>query len=66
MTRLTKWGGAMSRLGTITRRTLLLGAVAVAGGAAFGIYQIRKPVENPLSPEQGATLNPYVIIDQSG
>ena len=56
----------MSRLGTITRRTLLVGAVAVAGGAAFGVYQIRKPVANPLRPEQGASLNPYVIIDQQG
>ncbi len=56
----------MSRLGKITRRTLLVGAVAVAGGAAFGVYQIRRPVENPLRPEEGATLNPYVIIDQSG
>ncbi|MFU8898495.1 MAG: xanthine dehydrogenase family protein molybdopterin-binding subunit, partial [Roseinatronobacter sp.] len=56
----------MSRLGKITRRTLLVGAVAVAGGAAFGIYQIRKPVTNPLRPEQGASLNPYVIIDQHG
>lgn len=56
----------MSRLGKITRRTLLVGAVTVAGGAAFGVYQIRKPVENPLAPDQGATLNPYVIIDQAG
>ncbi len=56
----------MSRLGKITRRTLLVGAVAVAGGAAFGVYQIRRPVENPLRPEEGATLNPYVIIDQAG
>ena len=56
----------MSRLGTITRRTLLVGAVAVAGGAAFGIYQLRKPVVNPLRPEDGATLNPYLIIDQQG
>ena len=56
----------MSTLGKITRRGLLLGAVAVAGGAAFGVYHIRKPVENPLAPDQGATLNPYVIIDQTG
>ena len=56
----------MSRLGKITRRTLLVGAVAVAGGAAFGVYQIRKPVTNPLRPEDGASLNPYVIIDQQG
>ncbi len=56
----------MSRLGKITRRTLLVGAVAVAGGAAFGIYQIRRPVTNPLRPEAGTTLNPYVIIDRQG
>lgn len=56
----------MSRLGTITRRTLLVGAVAVAGGVAFGVYQVRRPVANPLRPEDGATLNPYVIIDQAG
>lgn len=55
-----------SRLGRITRRTLLVGAVAVAGGAAFGIWQVRKPVVNPLRPEEGATLNPYVIIDRDG
>lgn len=56
----------MSRLGKITRRTLLVGAVAIVGGAAFGIYQIRRPVTNPLRPEEGASLNPYVIIDQQG
>ena len=56
----------MSRLGKITRRSLLVGAVAIAGGAAFGIYQIRRPVTNPLRPEEGATLNPYVLIDQNG
>ena len=56
----------MSRLGTITRRSLLAGVVAVAGGAAFGVYQIRRPVANPLDPGAGATLNPYVIIDQQG
>ncbi len=55
-----------SALGKITRRTLLVGAVAVAGGAAFGIWHIRRPVENPLAPESGATLNPYLIIDGDG
>ncbi len=56
----------MSRLGTLTRRSLLVGVVAVAGGAAFGIWQARKPVQNPLTPPGGATLNPYVIIDPAG
>lgn len=52
-----------SRLGRITRRTLLVGAVALGGGAAFGIWQVRRPVTNPLAPDSGATLNPYLIID---
>ncbi|MCC5993337.1 MAG: xanthine dehydrogenase family protein molybdopterin-binding subunit [Rhodobacteraceae bacterium] len=56
----------MSRLGRITRRTLLVSAVALAGGAAFGYWQIRRPAENPLDPESGATLNPYLIIAQDG
>lgn len=56
-----KRGG--SRLGRITRRTLLVGAVALGGGAAFGIWQVRRPVDNPLAPDSGATLNPYLIID---
>lgn len=56
----------MSRLGTITRRTLLVGAVAVAGGAAFGVWQVKKPVVNPLDPDDGATLNPYLIINADG
>ena len=56
----------MSRLGTLTRRSLMVGVVAVAGGAAFGIWQARKPVQNPLVPHEGATLNPYVIIDRDG
>ncbi|MCC5957583.1 MAG: molybdopterin-dependent oxidoreductase, partial [Natronohydrobacter sp.] len=56
----------MSRLGKITRRTALVGAVAVTGGVAFGYYQVQRPVANPLRPEEGATLNPYVIIDAAG
>ncbi len=55
-----------SRIGKVTRRTLLVGAVAVAGGAAFGVWQIRRPLDNPLAPERGATLNPFLIIDGDG
>ncbi|KPQ07281.1 MAG: isoquinoline 1-oxidoreductase, beta subunit [Rhodobacteraceae bacterium HLUCCA12] len=54
------------KLGRITRRSLLVGSVAVAGGVAFGVWKIRQPVANPLNPEQGATLNPFVIIDRDG
>ncbi len=55
----------MSRLGTITRRTLLVGAAAVAGGVAFGYYVYRRPFANPLESELNegeATFNPYVKI----
>ena len=56
----------MSRLGRIARRTFLVGSVAVVGGVAFGVWKIRQPVANPLRPEAGASLNPFLIIDQGG
>ncbi|NSX56479.1 xanthine dehydrogenase family protein molybdopterin-binding subunit [Parasulfitobacter algicola] len=57
----------MSRLGKIARRTFLIGSAAVVGGVAFGVWQARRELENPLRPEGDAvTLNPYIIIDQSG
>ncbi len=40
--------------------------MAVAGGVAFGVWKVRQPVANPLRPEQGASLNPYLIIDRAG
>lgn len=55
----------MGRLATITRRTFLLGAVALTGGAAFGYYKYKQPFDNPLEDELGdgeATFNPYVKI----
>lgn len=56
----------MASIGKIARRTFLIGSVAVAGGVGFGIWKIRQPVANPLRPEQGASLNPFLIIDQDG
>ncbi|MBV0912179.1 xanthine dehydrogenase family protein molybdopterin-binding subunit [Anianabacter salinae] len=59
----------MSRLGTITRRTFLVGSAAVAGGVAFGVYTVGKPHANPLTPALGdgeAALTPYVRIDAEG
>lgn len=56
----------MARWGKITRRTLLVGSVAVAGGAAFGIWRLNQPFANPLNPEYGATLNPFVVINDAG
>lgn len=56
----------MSRIGKIARRTFLFGAVAVAGGAAFGTWAYRRPLPNPLLKAEGAALTPYVLIDATG
>lgn len=54
----------MGRLRTIARRTFLIGSAALVGGVAFGWYQYRKPLPNPLSGP--GVLTPYVLIDQTG
>jgi len=59
----------MSRIGTIARRTFLVGSAAIAGGVAFGYYAYKRMPANPLLGELGAgetALTPYVRIDQSG
>jgi len=56
----------MSRIGTIARRTFLIGSAAIAGGVAFGWYAYRKPYANPLDGEGTAALTPYVLIDPTG
>ncbi len=59
----------MGRARQITRRALLIGSVAVAGGAAFGVWSVRRPHPNPLLPGLGpgeAALTPYVRIDAAG
>ena len=68
----------MSTLGTITRRGLLLGSAAVAGGVAFGYYRYHQPLPNPLplalsegglggaSVVQSYALTPYLVINQEG
>lgn len=56
----------MGRLGTITRRTFLVGSAAISGGVAFGVYKVKADPENPLAanlPEGAATFNPWVLID---
>ena len=56
----------MGRLKTITRRTFLVGSVAIAGGVAFGTYLVKRTPENPLiaDMEDGeAVFNPWVKID---
>ena len=57
----------MSKIGKIARRSFLIGSVAVAGGVAFGVYQVKKPAPNPLTSSAGeAVLNPFVVINKDG
>jgi isoquinoline 1-oxidoreductase beta subunit len=59
----------MSRVGTIARRTFLIGSAAIAGGVAFGYYAYKRTPTNPLLTGLGAgetALTPYVRIDQNG
>ena len=54
---------------TVTRRTFLVGSVAVVGGVAFGTYLAKREIENPLLAdlEEGeAAITPYIKIDASG
>ena len=59
----------MSRVGTIARRTFLIGSAAVIGGVAFGYVAYKRPAKNPLLndlAEGEAALTPYVKIDANG
>lgn len=57
----------MASIGKIARRTFLIGTAAIAGGVAFGVYQVRKDAPNPLIAGEGAaTLNPYILINADG
>ena len=59
----------MSRLKKITRRSLLIGSAAIAGGVVIGYWRYKTPYENPLVAdlEDGqAALSPYIRIDQEG
>ncbi|MCK0150695.1 molybdopterin-dependent oxidoreductase [Marivita sp. S6314] len=55
----------MGRLKTITRRSFLVGSVAIGGGVAFGTYLAMRNLPNPvaatLAPDE-ASFNPWVLI----
>lgn len=56
----------MSRLGTFTRRTFLVGTAAVGGAAIFGTYSVARPHDNPVAsdlPDGAVAFNPWVKID---
>jgi isoquinoline 1-oxidoreductase beta subunit len=59
----------MGRAAKITRRTLLIGSAAIAGGVVFGYWKYKQPYDNPLLAnlkEGEAALTPFVRIDQQG
>lgn len=56
----------MGRLRTIARRTFLIGSAALVGGVAFGWYQYRKDLPNPIKGQGLGALTPYVLIDATG
>ncbi|WP_094076487.1 xanthine dehydrogenase family protein molybdopterin-binding subunit [Notoacmeibacter marinus] len=59
----------MGKLGTITRRTLLVGTAAIGAGVAFVAWRVNQPLENPFrgNPDSGDTaLNPFVLIAEDG
>jgi len=61
--------GALKTLGTVTRRTFLIGSAAIAGGVAFGTFMAKRPIPNPLLSdlEDGeAAITPYVKISADG
>ena len=56
-------------MANILRRTFLIGSAAIAGGVAFGYYQLSKPFPNPLLDNLGedeAALSHHVLIDKNG
>lgn len=56
----------MGKLKTFTRRTFLVGSVAIGGGVAFGTYMVQRPHENPMLDnlaEGEVSFNPWVKID---
>jgi len=58
-----------SKLATITRRSFLVGSLAVTGGVVFGYWKYKQPHDNPLldtASEGDAVLSPYILINQEG
>ncbi|MEM6817736.1 MAG: molybdopterin cofactor-binding domain-containing protein [Pseudomonadota bacterium] len=59
----------MAKRKTLTRRALLIGSAAVAGGVVFGVWRYKTPYANPLlqTLEEGeVALTPYLRLDASG
>ena len=56
-------------MGTILRRTLLIGSAAIVGGVAFGVWRYNQDYPNPLEDslaEGESTFNPYIKVTADG
>ncbi len=59
----------MGKLKTFTRRTLLVGTAAIAGGVILGYWRYKTPYGNPLLDDLKdgeSALTPYVRLDADG
>jgi len=59
----------MGLVGTITRRTFLIGSAAIAGGVAFGTFMAKRPIDNPLLDDLvdgEAAITPHIKISADG
>lgn len=59
----------MPSIGKIARRSFLIGSAAVAGGVAFGVYAVKRPLPNPLLDDLAdgeAAITPFVKIARDG
>lgn len=59
----------MGRVGTVARRSFLIGSASILGGVAFGAYFVTRPTPNPLLEglaEGEAALTPFVKITPQG
>jgi len=58
-----------SKLASFTRRSFLVGSLAVTGGVVFGYWKYKQPHDNPLLDNAGedeAVLTPYILINKEG
>ena len=58
-----------SKLASFTRRSFLVGSLAVTGGVVFGYWKYKQPHDNPLlnnAGEDEAVLTPYILINKEG
>ena len=61
--------GALQTARKVTRRTFLIGSVAIAGGVAFGTYMAKRKIPNPLLDglaDGEAAITPFIKLSADG